>query len=586
MYRATTKTNGLSTNESRNRRPAAQGRALAIAFAVIAAALSSCEVAPDGTLVAAELGGTVISGDGLVRLVIPPGALTADTLISIDPISAEQLPAALDGIPITGVAYDLQPDGLEFLKPAAVNIELDGVDPDGVIPAMIFSTYDSDKGIEPLTLADGSPALTVLDEDHVRMEGVLRHFSKLYGCSQGLEWIITKIDEQPTGSTFTADIAARNRHTTGSGIAIEITQEGSDGWGHVRGAGEDEYPGVVLKAEAGNWYETTFTFECSDKPGDGNYWGFLYYTVHTENKTPVGPFGEYWQIEDHWYKKYPDGSPSAVAAAGKSMKCVAPAENPSNSGTDGDDEADAGAETDTDDEADDAGTETDTDNEEDAGTETETDTDTDEDPEVEPCDGACSVEFMGVYTECTCGVDDPCGWAGDDVCDDTCLGIVDEMFDDGGDCEESTEVPPLETTVILSDTTPPEEGCEPLSVHTFNDCRNGTWHVVSRATYVCESGLVVKEILVVQTNQPCEADAVAPPVQAFIPVGMPDDCVSPVTLLSIFLLACPENTFWNWLAYDLIQCLDGRLYLERTPASDISTAIPCTDPPPESPYDS
>jgi len=32
----------------------------------------------------------------------------------------------------------------------------------------------------------------------------------------------------------------------------------------------------------------------------------------------------------------------------------------------------------------------------------------------EPCDGECA---QGYYTECTCAPADPCGWAGDGVCD-------------------------------------------------------------------------------------------------------------------------------------------------------------------------
>ncbi|MCK9460398.1 MAG: hypothetical protein M0R80_12235 [Proteobacteria bacterium] len=64
----------------------------------------------------------------------------------------------------------------------------------------------------------------------------------------------------------------------------------------------------------------------------------------------------------------------------------------------------------------------------DAGTDGGTDTDTD------ACDGACVEEF---YNECACGTDDPCGWAGDGVCDEACVlqGHVDEMFDDSADCD-------------------------------------------------------------------------------------------------------------------------------------------------------
>ncbi len=64
----------------------------------------------------------------------------------------------------------------------------------------------------------------------------------------------------------------------------------------------------------------------------------------------------------------------------------------------------------------------------DAGADGGTDTDTD------PCDGACAEQF---YNACACGIDDPCDWAGDGVCDEACVALdyVDEMFDDSADCD-------------------------------------------------------------------------------------------------------------------------------------------------------
>ncbi len=37
-------------------------------------------------------------------------------------------------------------------------------------------------------------------------------------------------------------------------------------------------------------------------------------------------------------------------------------------------------------------------------------------------------------TAATCDPSDPCGWGGDGECDDYCLNVVDEMFDDSADC--------------------------------------------------------------------------------------------------------------------------------------------------------
>ena len=49
------------------------------------------------------------------------------------------------------------------------------------------------------------------------------------------------------------------------------------------------------------------------------------------------------------------------------------------------------------------------------------------------CGGLCDLE---IYSPCTCDVDDPCGWAGDEACDALCYTLdgLDNMFDDSADC--------------------------------------------------------------------------------------------------------------------------------------------------------
>jgi len=64
--------------------------------------------------------------------------------------------------------------------------------------------------------------------------------------------------------------------------------------------------------------------------------------------------------------------------------------------------------------------------------------DTDADTDTDPCDGACADPL---YTACSCGQDDPCGWAGDGICDEECveLGYVEQMFDDTADCDPTLD---------------------------------------------------------------------------------------------------------------------------------------------------
>ena len=67
---------------------------------------------PDGQLVSKEIGpagGTIISDDGRVGLIFPADALTANTTISIQPITN----LAPNG---AGKAYDFEPSGIQFKK--------------------------------------------------------------------------------------------------------------------------------------------------------------------------------------------------------------------------------------------------------------------------------------------------------------------------------------------------------------------------------------------------------------------------------------------------------------------------------------
>lgn len=54
------------------------------------------------------------------------------------------------------------------------------------------------------------------------------------------------------------------------------------------------------------------------------------------------------------------------------------------------------------------------------------------------CNGECDT---GQYTECTCGADDPCGWAGNGTCDQqACNGVsTGTHFDDSADCSTTTQ---------------------------------------------------------------------------------------------------------------------------------------------------
>ena len=55
---------------------------------------------------------------------------------------------------------------------------------------------------------------------------------------------------------------------------------------------------------------------------------------------------------------------------------------------------------------------------------------------ADACGGECSV---GQLTACTCGASDPCGWVGDNQCDDSCYGMFPyDHLDDSQDCGGAT----------------------------------------------------------------------------------------------------------------------------------------------------
>jgi hypothetical protein len=69
--------------------------------------------------IVAAAGGTVVLGDATLE--VPPGALAADTTITVSALAAASLPEADT---ISGDGYDFGPDGLQFLIPATLAIDL------------------------------------------------------------------------------------------------------------------------------------------------------------------------------------------------------------------------------------------------------------------------------------------------------------------------------------------------------------------------------------------------------------------------------------------------------------------------------
>ncbi len=123
--------------------------------------------APDGKLVSKEIGpsgGKVISDDGRVELIFPEGALTAITIISIQP-TTNVLPNGSDK------AYQFEPSGLRFMKPVQLIFHYTPEEEETCPPDMKFMALQSSNGKwEYLEYTDW-------DSTGKSLKGSISHFS-------------------------------------------------------------------------------------------------------------------------------------------------------------------------------------------------------------------------------------------------------------------------------------------------------------------------------------------------------------------------------------------------------------------------
>ena len=79
-------------------------------------------------------GGTLTSADGRLQLTIPANALTANTAISIQPVTN----TAPGGI---GLSYHLMPDGTKFSNPVTLTFHYTSADAGGTLPAFFYIAF-------------------------------------------------------------------------------------------------------------------------------------------------------------------------------------------------------------------------------------------------------------------------------------------------------------------------------------------------------------------------------------------------------------------------------------------------------------
>lgn len=181
-------------------------RALVLLPALLLAATTVACGSDDGTTesqpvtvtqqISAAEGGTVSDPDGKVQLAIPPGALAADTEISVRITGKANGSAA----PV----YDFGPEGLTFLTPAAITIQVDGAVPEGKKAVLALGDGSSWKEVEGSTYANG------------KVVGPVAHFSRYTviftgngGIASGCTDVVANFEPcggDPTGTWSFSDV--------------------------------------------------------------------------------------------------------------------------------------------------------------------------------------------------------------------------------------------------------------------------------------------------------------------------------------------------------------------------------------------
>jgi hypothetical protein len=146
---------------------------------------TTTSVTAPSTATIGQSGGTVAVGKA--RLEIPAGALANDTQVSIAEV------AGMDRL--IGPAYDLQPTGLQFTKPATLIIDYSTQDlPEGSETGDV-AIISLNENYEPATDNTAAPLLssmpfyveTTVDEEDTTASAQLSHFSS-YGLTNVCSW--------------------------------------------------------------------------------------------------------------------------------------------------------------------------------------------------------------------------------------------------------------------------------------------------------------------------------------------------------------------------------------------------------------
>ncbi len=144
----------------------------------------------DGTI-DAESGGTVTSPDGRLVIQVPPGALTADTTISISIVPVEELRAEVRDLDeLVLPVYRLEPAGLTFTQPVTITRRTPRAD----VPSAASGVPSVLGVLEPAGGGDAEwfgDMTHAVDGNDVVSTGTTTHFSTAYAFDGGVAVTLT-----------------------------------------------------------------------------------------------------------------------------------------------------------------------------------------------------------------------------------------------------------------------------------------------------------------------------------------------------------------------------------------------------------
>lgn len=133
------------------------------------------------TVAVGSTGGIIESGDGRLKLEIPPGALSDTQSITVQRAPVSSIPEAVREASSVSPVYELGPDGLQFALPVRLTLQIDtesvATDEDVEVPAYYLLSESGDA----ISIAAEQRAELDADSGVLALSGAISHFSRVWG---------------------------------------------------------------------------------------------------------------------------------------------------------------------------------------------------------------------------------------------------------------------------------------------------------------------------------------------------------------------------------------------------------------------